>query len=289
MATGKKLVLVVGFGYGDCEESLRLPSGILVDIYLAYRHALEIAADRILVITDFEVGRANIPYDMVIEGHLGSDLLEFLGDLVRSKEIRTYSHSLIFKKDLQTFIKEGRQIIFFYTGHAQKGKIVLPFYRPPFLSFHESSKTPQVDYIDLKIVLKWVIEASDPQARILGILDACPPHDTGLKYLWGPRGSSALPRGDLKLGQRRLTVIASTTGQELAYASRRGSFFTAALFALLREKTSKKDALGLEELPGRIFVSHPHLQELGYWVTTPTKIEVTYEALRGTYRLFGRE
>lgn len=49
-----KIAIIMGFCYVGCEDKWVLPTGIMVDLYHAYRHARDIGCDTIVVITDYE-------------------------------------------------------------------------------------------------------------------------------------------------------------------------------------------------------------------------------------------
>ncbi len=147
-----KVALLIGFSYEYTSRSSvptksyvkaisqkifqRLP-GIIVDLYLAYLHALAIKADRIVIITDiYKNQETKILLDAMVKGIVDNGILTFITDAAKLGHIKLYKNKSWIRNVIKETCEDANQLFIYYTGHQLDGYFILPY--PRNHAYHDS-------------------------------------------------------------------------------------------------------------------------------------------------------
>lgn len=286
-----KVAILIGFYYVGCEKTHALPSGTIVDLYLAYMRAIKMGADKILVITDHATEITNkVVMNMVLNGDVDHDLIYFIDTIRANNQYHVFHNVAVLLATLRKLVEGCTKLFFYYTGHAGNGVALFPEYRhhATYVSARGYKTHRPIHYINLDFLIVSLTEATQLDSQIFVVLDCC--GDPGLSLWFEFCGGYAVLRRHLLdrpqcYGHRRVVCICSSKRDESVIATMRGSDFSYNLFDLL----SRHVDVTLEQIrnAGMILVSHPNLKEIWRWITTKTNVTITYDRIRQLFLIPG--
>ena len=188
--------LLIGFEY---TKDMFLP-GIEQDISQILKHIQSIEPDRITILSD-------IPSKRIPDSEHTS-----------YKKFKTTKK---FLKVVSRTVESGNQVFLYYTGHARKGKFLLP----------------NDDKVKMSSIRKILQSSTSPTAEILCLLDCC--ESTGLD-LGFQIGSNKIPTSS-QITQKIICISSSSEGQR-SICTKSGSIFTSQVIKRLSKRQLKLDS-----------------------------------------------
>ncbi len=253
-------VLLIGFEYTHSKKWETLP-GISVDLYQVYRYTKSITKN-ILVFSDVDKDyRTSILKQAILDGYVDSGLLSFIEDIKEKSQYSKYESKKQngyrmnnFDTVVTDYVKGLDKLIFYYTGHAKNGNIILP-----------DNTQVSLDYV------REILTQTNPTCQILSVLDCCESNGMSLPYRLSSLKVSSLSGSyrlnSLNFMKQKIICLSSSIITEDSMATRSGSVFTRELFGYLESHQDTVITVGQLKDIGTIYGSYPNLKMLWLWIT----------------------
>jgi hypothetical protein len=158
--------------------------GIVVDLYLAYSHALSIGCDKILLVTDqseFSLDRPIL--NLVRDGKIEAGIAKFCQDITHHECFHRFTNMDNLLSRLKRIGKDITRLFFYYSGHAHHGVAFIPRYRHA-ASYDLSPQSKQsliqtVNFVDL---LQPLVLSTATDCQIFCVMDCCNSNGLDLPY-----------------------------------------------------------------------------------------------------------
>lgn len=273
-----KTAIIIGFHYKYAKKEYQMPN-ILIDVYRAYKHAINIECDNIIVITDHiniqEYQNENI-YRLIINGDLDKNFISFDTLISNNLLISTNINAIL------EYIKENtlksRLIYIYYSGHSILGNAIIP----------ANDKT--ISYKDYDRFMFSSIISIFPKTvnQIFFILDCC--SSTGLNLGFIILNNIITYNPDIQYYDRYdIICISSTDIYKESIISHRGSIFTEIFFKEFKEcKTLHDiyDKMSTYDIHISIRANIPRWLNknipIWAWIRSPHKLYTYYNPIKHT-------
>ncbi len=225
-----KVALLIGFSYDSASTSL---PGIVIDLYLAYRLAINSSPDRIMVITDVVEDRnTQLLLNAIISSLVDGSILSFIENIKQDGVYQQYLNRSQLMKTIKGILNSADQVFIYYTGHVKRGEIKLPVVKTVTLANeHVENDNGKLSLYDFRnLILSSVV----PSAEIFLIMDCCNGSGLSLPFQLTSK-SYRLTRCDQAIYPKPdIIYLTSTNLNERAVATIDGSLFSQSLFKEIR-------------------------------------------------------
>lgn len=308
-----KVAILIGFSYAGCGE-YRLP-GMIVDLYLAYKHVTKTGFNKVLVVTD-TVPKTLDPFvlNMTLQGEVDPDIESFFASLAERNELVRFTN-ISDLDDKCSIATRSTHLFLYYSGHAENGAALVPKYR--HAASYERTQEPNFDSVDLVNLIAHSVLLSDSSCKVVCIMDCCNSNGLKLPYqlltavdiddknvpmankrsldIIGSQYQSIssingryrlLPMNNWFEG-RDMVCISASSGEGKSFSSHVGSKFTLHLFRILSDENINsyiglwfRLVFELRDIEGvwpQIRSSYPQSFFIQPWVRFNTALEIYYE------------
>ena len=169
-----------------------------------------------------------------------------------------------------------KKIFLYYTGHAFKNNILLPFSNSEVCFRYQNNNDSVIEFNFLRSIISTI---SDKNAKIFSIFDCCNFTGFGLPY----RMESGIYRLRSKnFITQKFICISSTLSDEVSLGSKEGSLFTKVFFQNLRGYRNIYDLVNLVSKEcfskfnqtSTVYSSYPDLKMIWRWLLFKDDVRV---------------
>ena len=185
----KKVAILVGFCYEDSANNTdverRTLPGIVIDLYQAYKQALLMKADKIVIITDLtEDKRSQIILNALLVKIVETEILSFIKDVKTLDYYNLYKNYDNILDILEETSKDASNVFFYYTGHASQGYLKLPKMTKLFTSLVGADDYDEKHQISMILIRNLFLHKSIVGSDIFIIFDCCNGSGVNLPYTY---------------------------------------------------------------------------------------------------------
>ena len=182
-----KVAILVGFCYEDSanddDVERRMLPGIVIDLYQAYKQALLMKADKIVIITDLtEDKRSQTILNALLVKIVETGILAFINDIKKFEYYNLYQNYDNLLDILEETSENASNIFFYYTGHASQGYLRLPRMSKLFTSIGNEDEYDKKHQISMILIRNLFLSKSIKGSDIFIIFDCCNGSGINLPY-----------------------------------------------------------------------------------------------------------
>ena len=274
-----KIVLLMGFEY---QKEKYLP-GIQIDLYHAYSMALNMKADKIIILTDIDhddESKTPLFIEAITQSKLDPNIFTFIENLKSKKQLIVYQNRLDLISHLSSHSNQCDQLFFYFTGHGKNEQFILP----------------DSDHLSMNVLREILCNSVHKNGDIFLIIDCCNVNGFNLPY--------QLIKKDIdyiyKLSKpphfvtQRIICISSSLSTETSGMTKYGSIFSTFCFDLFKhhQRSLPKLLHSLNDHCSKIyreynksssvqtstiFSSYPNLFSVWSWLYHDHNIDISYD------------
>lgn len=276
-----KISVLIGFQY---KYPVFLP-GILVDLYQAYKQAIKMRSDKILIITDIDEDvKTEILMKAIVDEIVDADILTFIETIKIQKYHKLYDNLQGMLENIAEQSYGESSMFFYYTGHSRNGDLILP----------DDAKIKKTDVRDL------LCTCVKKDGDIFIVMDCC--YGSGLRLPFrmtlnqNREGIYKLNKEEKVIfTSQRIICLSASSSDETSITNHTGSLFTRALFSVLKLKIRSLTellykvnniCLTKHRQTLSIYSSYPNIFVIWGWIYGQDKYEVCLDTVYNTLIIY---